>query len=129
MKKILLFTGIFLLASFSAPACEIDSPKENIHFSLSSVNRYFPEFLPKPAAFTIVEILPLKEMYSVRGGYVIDEPFQAHSFYLAYAGKLYSNFSLLRFEYPRANIFCRMENASCNRYGIMFSLHAGSARY
>src|ERR1700750_1145916 len=102
MKKTFLFTGAFLLAFFAAPAFVVDGPQD-IHFSLSSVHRYFPEFLPKPAVFTILEILPLNEMYSVRRGCIIDEPFQAHSFYLTYAGKLYANFALLRFEYPKAN--------------------------
>src|ERR1041385_2109914 len=131
MKKIFLFAGFFLTTFFAATACEIDGPQQDhIHFSLSSVNRYFPVFLPGPAAFTIFEIPPpVKEMYSVRGGCIIDEPFPVHSFYLSYSGKLYTNFSLLRFEYPKANIFCRMENSTCNRYGFMFSLHAGSTRY
>jgi hypothetical protein len=130
MQKLLLLTAFFLLFSSGVNASEADDPAKIFRFYYSSdVQRYFPEFLPSPAAFRMIEITPpLNEMYSVRGGN-FDGPFAIHRYVIGYGTSVYHNFSMIRFQYPEANVFCRMENASCNRYGVMFSLHAGSVHY
>jgi hypothetical protein len=117
MRRIIALFSISFILSLSAQA-------ENYSWA----HKYFPQYRLTSQHFGSIMTVTNdfdKPQYSVKGGsfdgfYTVKE-----SYFQPHFGSVYREFSLMRYEFPKGHVFCRMENATCNRYNVMFSIHAG----